>query len=170
MESDRARVGPVNDEAHEKYINGATNGGTPLKTFTTADGVITAKYCKDSGKSSRAAACQADPRGNRIEEGYFTAATAPTEYCDVHVLVNYDKVTKAVACDKCPEANIIQVGLLKVDREFPANIKVEDAQYTWREVPDGTPMPDRDDVPFYIRSLPERKVPGLQRDRRKAGL
>lgn len=144
---------------HEKYINGATNGGTPLKTFTTADGVITAKYCKDSGKLATAA-CLADPRGNRIEEGYFTAATAPTEYCDCHVLVNYDKVTKAVACDKCPEANIIQVGLLKVDREFPANIKVEDAQYTWREVSDGTPMPDRDDVPFYIGLYPSGKYPG----------
>ena len=105
-------------------------------------------------------ACYLDPRGSRAETGYFTAATVPSEYCDCHVLVNYDTSTGAIAHEGCPANKVKQVGLLKVDRTFPANVKVTDTQYTWREVPEGTAMPETNDVPFYIGLYGEGEYPG----------
>lgn len=129
---------------HQKFIN----GDSPLKKFEMADGIVTATYCKDSGKLMTSA-CYADPRGKRAETGYFTATTVPTEYCDCHILVPYDTVTGGVASKWCPEANIKQVGLIKVDRVFPMNVKVTDTQYTYREVTDQTAMPDSKELTFY---------------------
>lgn len=140
---------------HQKYIS----SGTALKTFETADGVTTATYCKDSGKLMTSA-CYADPRGNRAETGYFTAATMPREYCDVHVMVPYDTVTGGIAHAGCPAENVKNVGLLKVDRIFPTNVKVTDAQYTYRGVHSDTVMPTTGDVPFYIGLYGEKEFPG----------
>lgn len=140
---------------HQEYLN----SGTPLKTFELADGIVTANYCKDSGKLM-SAACYADPRGNRAETGYFTAATVPTEYCDRHVMVAYDTVTGAVACEKCPEENVKNVGLIKADRVFPMSVKVTDTQYTYRETHEDTVMPTTGDVPFYVGLYAEGEYPG----------
>lgn len=147
---------------HEKYISGEE----PLREFTLADGVVTATYCKDSGKLMTSA-CHADPRGNRAESGYFTVATIPSEYCDRHVMVDYDTSTGAVACEGCPEAYVKKVGLIKVDRVFPANVKVADSQYTYRNVLDGTVMPTTGDVPFYMGLYGEGQYPGYSDTRGK---
>ncbi len=142
-------------ELHREYVNGTE----PLKTFDSVGGIIEATYCKDSGKMMTAA-CYADPRGNRAEKGYFTPSTVPSDYCDCHVLVPYDKVTGGVACSKCPEENIIEVGLIKADRTFPMSVKVTDAQYTYRAVRDGTVMPTTGDVPFYMGLYENGVSPG----------
>ena len=144
----------VMTKLHQKYISSGY-----VKTFDTADGVMTATYCKDSGKLMTSA-CHADPRGNRAETGYFTASTIPSEYCDVHVMVPYDTVTGGIACENCPAENVKNVGLLRVDRLFPTNVKVIDAQYTYREVNSGTAMPETGDVPFYIGLYAEGEYPG----------
>lgn len=145
--------------AHQGILQNIKNGTETLKTFELADGIIEATYCKDSGKLMTAA-CYADPRGSRAEVGYFTASTIPSEYCDVHVMVDYDKVTGAVACENCPKENIKQVGLLKWSRSMPTSVKITDAQYTWRDVPAGTPMPEDDDSPFYIGLYGDGEYPG----------
>ena len=75
-------------------------------------------------------------------------------------MVDYDKVTGAVACDKCPKENIKQVGLLKWTRDLEGSVKIEDAQYTWREVPEGTPMPEDNDSPFYMGLYGNGTYPG----------
>ena len=137
MEPDRSRVGHHHDQAAPELLDEAKSGGEPLKTFELADGIVTATYCKDSGKLMTEA-CYLDPRGNRAETGYFTTSTVPTEYCDCHVLVDYDTSTGAVASPRCPSEYVTKVGLIKVDREFPMQVKVTDAQYTYRDVPDGT--------------------------------
>ncbi len=139
---------------HQKYI-----GAGQLKTFELADGVVTATYCKDSGKLMTSA-CHADPRGNRAETGYFTASTIPNEYCDVHIMVPYDTVTGGIACEACPPENVKNVGLLKTSRIFPMNVKVTDAQYTYRQVSLDTVMPEKGDVPFYIGLYSDGEYPG----------
>lgn len=144
---------------HQNYIDKAKSGGEPLKTFEMADGIVTATYCKDSGKLMTEA-CYLDPRGNRAETGYFTTSTVPTEYCDCHVLVDYDTSTGAVASPRCPSEYVTKVGLIKVDREFPMQVKVTDAQYTYRDVPDGTGMPLTGDLPFYIGLYESGTYPG----------
>ncbi len=142
-------------ELHTKYINGTT----PLKTFDTSSGIIQATYCKDSGKLMTAA-CYADPRGNRAETGYFTPTTVPSEYCDRHVMVPYDKVTGGIASEKCPTENVVDVGLIKVERSFPMTIAVTDAEYTYRAVHEDTVMPTTGDVPFYMGLYTDGTTPG----------
>jgi penicillin-binding protein 1A len=138
-----------------EFVEDAKNGGEPLKTFSLAPGVYTATYCKDSGKLL-SEACRHDPRGSRAEIGYFVGGTEPTEYCDAHVLVNYDSVTKAIAHPGCPAENVIQVGLLNVQRSFPYNITVTDAQYTTQMLPlDYSYEGLTDKMPFYQNLLPE---------------
>ena len=137
---------------HQDYIDDAKNGGPALKKFTYSDQLVECTYCKDSGKLV-SAACKADPRGSRAAKGYFTKDTMPTEYCTAHVLVDYDTSTSSIACPGCPKESVKQVGLLNIQRRFPVQIKVVDAQYTC--------MPDFDfslgksatSVPYYTPAL-----------------
>ena len=146
---------------HQKYIDAAAAGGEPLKTFTLAEGVVTAQYCKDSGKVPTAA-CYADPREeSQIETGYFTKDTVPTEKCDVHTLVAYDSVNGGVATTDCPASDITYVGMLKVYRSFPCSpIYITDAQYVYREVPDGSPLSTMSTQAFFTASLPANTYAG----------
>lgn len=146
-------------KVHQEIIEEAASGGEPIKEFELADGIIKATYCKDSGKLM-STACRADPRGDRSEVGYFTAATVPTEYCDCHILVDYDTVTGGIATDNCPSENVKKVGLLNWSRTFPLSVKVTDSQYTYREVSESTPMPEDDASPFYIGLYGEDEYPG----------
>lgn len=120
------------------------------KKFSVSDNVIGCAYCVDSGHIA-AKACHSDPRGNRIETGYFKRGTEPHSKCDTHILVKYDKITRAVACDKCPQENIIDVALLKVARSFPCEVKITDSQYTYRYLPLGTEPALEEDMPFFAR-------------------
>lgn len=145
----------------QKYVDAAKNGGEPLKKFVDAPGLVQVEYCIDSGKLPTDA-CRNDLRkitepkkGNRIEKGWFKAGTEPTEYCDCHVMVEYDKVKKAVAMNGCPSENTIKVGMLNHLRVLPFNIQIVDAQYTWQQVPDDYSYEGlTSSQPFYIKLLP----------------
>ncbi len=127
-------------------------GKTAYEKFDRPDSVITAMYCKDSGKLMTDA-CRADPRGDRSEIGFFVNGTEPTERCDRHVLVNYDKICGGVADESCPAYNIVQVGLIKAERHFPIQVYVSDAQYVYRELPNDVLPGDSDNEPFFINTL-----------------
>ena len=43
---------------------------------------------------------------------------------------------------------------------MPTSVKITDAQYTWRDVPAGTPMPEDNDSPFYIGLYGDGEYPG----------
>lgn len=145
----------------QKYVDAAKNGGEPLKKFVDAPGLVQVEYCIDSGKLPTDA-CRNDLRkitepkkGNRIEKGWFKAGTEPTEYCECHVMVEYDKVKKAVAMNGCPSENTIKVGMLNHLRVLPFNIQIADAQYTWQQVPDDYSYEGlTSSQPFYIKLLP----------------
>lgn len=145
----------------QKYVDAAKNGGEPLKKFVDAPGLVQVEYCIDSGKLPTDA-CRNDLRkitepkkGNRIEKGWFKVGTEPTEYCDCHVMVEYDKVKKAVAMNGCPSENTIKVGMLNHLRVLPFNIQIADAQYTWQQVPDDYSYEGlTSSQPFYIKLLP----------------
>ena len=116
-------------EAHRKYISG---GETPER-FVLDEGVTGAIYCVDSGKLMTDV-CGCDPRGDRSQYGYFKKGTQPSSRCDVHVPVRYDSVCGGVAGDKCPLENCDYVGLLRIERSFPKDIRIADGQYTYRNV------------------------------------
>jgi penicillin-binding protein 1A len=151
----------VMTKLHAKYIEEAENGGEPLKTFDMPDGIVTATYCQDSGKLLTDA-CRADPRGSRADTGVFVSGTEPKEYCDVHVLVDYDSVLGGIAHEYTPESHITKVGLIKVeDRSFPIQIVVTDAQYVWRELRDGVVPGSYWSVPFFVNMLRSGEYCGI---------
>ena len=120
------------------------------KKFPQSAGVVASSYCVDSGElASRA--CHADLRGNRIETGYFKRGTEPKAHCTTHVLVRYDKVTHAIACEKCPEENIINAGLLRVNRSFPCDVRITDSQYTYMYLPMGVSPATEENLPYFAK-------------------
>ncbi len=138
----------VMQELHAKIIEKA--GEEPIKTFNYAPGVIECTYCKDSGMLM-SEACYADPRGSRSEVGYFTESTKPTEECTTHKLVKYCTKGGGIAGPDCPKDSVKEVGLLNVDRLFPYQLYIYDAQYTCY---DGKYTPKAaTNVPYYQSAL-----------------
>lgn len=103
----------------------------PARTrhFETPSDVIVVRYCRDSGcLPSRA--CLLDPRGSRVEYGYFKKGTEPTAYCSCHICVRYCE-HGGVATEYCPVESCREIALLRVRRSFPRQVKIEDAPYTY---------------------------------------
>ena len=78
-----------------------------------------------------------DARGSRVKLGYFVSGTEPRELCRSHILVEYDEVCGGIANVLTPENHIRLVGMLSIEREFPTQIIVSDAQYVYRELDSG---------------------------------
>lgn len=124
-----------------------------LRSFSTA-GLERCCYCRDSG-SLYAPACYADVRGDRMGEGWFEVGYAPQQLCEVHRLCRYDAIGGGVACPMCPYEDTEEIALLYLtERAFPVEVSVSDAQYVLRELPPGTPLGDRDELPFFTYAIP----------------
>ena len=93
--------------------------------------------------------------------GYFVKGSEPTEECDCHILVRYDTVNGGVASPECSYGDTELVGLIKVERSFPMQIYVTDAQYVWRDV-DESVMPETSpELPFFNNVLGENEYCGI---------
>ncbi|MBR3862363.1 MAG: hypothetical protein IKM42_01750, partial [Clostridia bacterium] len=97
--------------------------------FKTAEGIVTARYCKDSGLLM-SDACYHDPRGDRAEVGYFKRGTEPHTACQCHTLIDYCDCG-GIATENCPQELCHKTALLRVSRSFPRQIKVLDAPYSY---------------------------------------
>lgn len=100
------------------------------RDFDIPDTVIKASYCRDSGKLL-SSACQKDPRGRRVESGWFTASTLPHTFCERHVLCEVC-ASGGICHENCPRDEREEVGLIAVERHFPKQVLVGDAEYVWR--------------------------------------
>ena len=100
------------------------------RDFDIPSTVVKANYCRDSGELL-SSACQKDPRGNRIESGWFTANTLPNTFCKCHVLCEVCK-EGGICHGNCPEEEREEVGLIQVERHFPKQVRISDAEYIWR--------------------------------------
>lgn len=130
------------------------------RRFSMPDDVIAVRYCRDSGKLP-CDACQHDPRGNRMEVGYFKRGTEPRETCDRHVKITYCS-HGGVATALCPEEECYTTALLRVSRVFPRQIKVLDAPYTY-----GGAMPIREQYfssnePYYAQNYDSKRFYGIE--------
>lgn len=132
-----------------------------VERFTIPDNVITASFCRDSGQLMTGA-CMIDPRGERSEVGYFVDGTQPKTFCECHIAVAYDADCGGIASYECENAEI--VGLIKVEREFPMQIYVTDAQYTWRAILDEIPPCAENSHPYFVYSLKENSYCGISPD------
>ena len=146
---------------HQHIFEEAERTGEPIAEFEKNSSIIQMEYCADSGKLATEN-CRLDPRGNRILTGYFFASDMPDEECDVHVAVDYDAVSGGIATPYCPEENLITVGLLNIQRSFPCQVKITDAEYTYWDLealgiaPGGT-----ESDPFFVTALPENTYAGI---------
>ena len=148
---------------HEDAIEEAKNGGEALRTFNDhrPAEVVEVTYCKDSGKLMTDA-CRLDPRGDRSDTGYFTVSTAPHDYCDRHVVVDYDTTTNAYAHEYTRPENRKKVALIReTTRAFPVQIYVEDAQYVYRPLPDNVRPGGWWGVPYFIYTVPDGTYVGI---------
>lgn len=146
---------------HEDILN------SEYKRKFSTDGLLRLPYCKDSGRLYTDV-CRFDPRGNRQEIGYFTEDNLPMGKCDRHVLCKYDSITKAVACDGCPEENIIKVALLSVnDRSFPKEITVTDAEFVCRDIDRYIPRPQDCGMPYFEYALPDGVFVGKSKGKKQ---
>ncbi len=135
-----------------------------IKSFSVA-GLKKAAYCKDSGELF-SDNCRYDPRGVRMEYGYFEPSNMPKSACERHVLCLYDEISEGVATEACPEDYLKPISLLKIsDRHFPKEIIISDADYVYMELDSETLPGDSYDVPYYINMI----APGdyVGRGRRK---
>lgn len=85
-----------------KSVMSRIHENLPSEDFPKPNGLVTATVCAESGKLAIDGVCTNDPRGNRAYTEYFAEGTAPTEYCDHHILVNICAETGALAGPNCP--------------------------------------------------------------------
>ena len=145
----------VMTELHKSYFI-PTYG---RKSFDENQNVTRVTYCKDSGKLMTSA-CYLDPRLNRAETGYFIKGSEPNSYCDRHKIIEYDADGAGVACEDCDYEGIVDIGLVRVTRNFPMQIYVTDAQYVCRDVPADTPI-STDGSAYFSRSLAKNSYCGM---------
>ena len=129
------------------------------KSFVLDPNVVTATYCKDSGKLM-SSACYLDPRLNRAETGYFVKGTEPRSFCECHKIVEYDSDGNGVACKDCDYEGVVNVGLINVKRSFPMQIYITDAQYVCRNLPENTPM-SSDGSAYFSKTLGKHEFCGI---------
>ena len=139
---------------HQKY------GTEEYKDFDIKQNIVEYEYCADSGKVMTSA-CKIDPRGNRAEKGYFVEGQQPAAPCDKHLAVNYDKDHGGIVIGNCPTENTVKVGLINVERRFPMQIYVTDAQYTWQNIGKNILPETSPSLPFYNNLLPKDTYSGI---------
>lgn len=146
---------------NEIVIPESKQNGVSLKTFDD-DEIVKAEFCVDSGKKPTELCSEHDPRGSRVEEGWFKKGSEPKEYCDAHVAVNFCSASQGVANEYCPVENLEMHALvLSEDRNFIENIRIDDTQYTFRDMPFGIGMAEGMNQPFYASVLPEETYAGF---------
>ena len=90
-----------------------------IREFST-EGLQYLPYCKDSGMLL-SDLCESDPRGPRIEYGYFYGKNVPMGKCNRHVLAGVS------------DDGEVKISLVAVDRaELPPEIKVADEKYIYK--------------------------------------
>ena len=108
--------------------------------FKVPENIVSCRYCADCGKLP-SEHCKNDPRGNRIKWGLFVKGTEPRQTCDVHILAQVCKDSGCIAGVNCPLESIEYKALLNLKREFPYEISIRDAQYTYIPLPYGYVLP-----------------------------
>lgn len=122
--------------------------------FEVPENVVQMSYCKDSGLLTDDA-CLFDPRGKRIETGWFVAGTEPQHSCDCHILCRIDTETGGVLHGNSDPSLGKPAGLIRVTRHFPIQVTVTDAQYVWRGDPRAMPPNQYSNQAYFEAYLPD---------------
>ena len=138
-----------------------------IRSFSSG-GLVRCKYCLDSGLLPTSY-CKIDLRGERIEEGYFTADNMPRAVCESHFPVLYDALCEAVALERCfYDGEVKEVSLVKLPKRlFPIEIIVTDAQYMGIKMKNEIKIPDMYDVPYFYYMIPEGVYVGRSKGKKQ---
>ena len=128
--------------------------------FKTPENIVRRQYCRDSGKLL-GANCAYDPRGDRAEYGWFVRGTEPLSFCECHKLVEYDLSSGGVANSACPKLFLQRVALIDVERSFPEELFIVDAQYVYRDVPEDVPLCTAENLPYFFHTLDDGDYCGV---------
>ena len=141
-------------------------GDKEPKQFST-EGLLYLPYCRDSGERY-AENCIYDPRGNRRDFGYFTPDNQPTSACTRHVVCMYDSITKGIADESCPKANLVPVSLIFIEsRAFPKEIYVTDAEFVYRNTSGYSKRPLNSDLPYFWNEIPDGEYVGISKSKKQ---
>jgi penicillin-binding protein 1A len=80
-----------------KAVMSRIHENLPYKSFTMANGIVTAQVCSKSGRLPISGVCD-----EYVTTEYFAEGTVPTDYCDVHYFTNICLYSGLTACDECP--------------------------------------------------------------------
>lgn len=133
-----------------KMVMSQVHEGLENKDFTKPDGLVAVSYCLDSGMKA-AEECKSDMRGSRAAVGYFFPEDAPTEFCNLHTMVEVCTDSPILneageptgryhlAGEFCPEATVgeggtttkgrTSVSVLNLTREYLGGVIPEDNPY-----------------------------------------
>ena len=123
--------------------------------FERPASVISAEFCTLSGQLVTEA-CENDI-GHVLDNGaactdvgYFTLESLPSEDCPTHISLRWDPDTKAICLPGCDCDNTITLGFRNnPSRIFLRQVKVNDAQYTYMDIPEDYEFPIDPSVAFF---------------------
>lgn len=92
-----------------------------------SSGLVTVRVCADSGLLATEA-CALDPRGSRVRTVEVAEGTAPTTYCNLHVIENICSISGRLAGPNCPAGSIVRRALLNYTRKN-FGVPVSDSPY-----------------------------------------
>ena len=136
------------------------------ESFST-EGLEYLPYCMDSGREY-SEKCIYDPRGSRLEYGYFSSENTPRGKCDRHVIMIYDSLTKAVASHGCPGEDLVPISLIYIpDRAFPKEIIITDAEYVCRDIMRYDTRPIDYALPYFEYTIPDGVYVGRSKNKKQ---
>lgn len=149
------------------YGNLEAKGVEYVKEFDRPRDVIEVEYCAVSGKLATDS-CHRDIyyydnasnkfTGSAVTKGYFVIGTQPTEKCDCHIDVKYDRKTQAICFDgcNCPEKDLITVSFrLNNERSFDSYVAVLDGDCIYKDIPDDYVFPTNKKLPYFANLYPD---------------
>ncbi len=158
------------------YSDHEANGKSYTKEFAIPSGMVKVKYCAISGKLATDA-CHHDIYYYNAEKNIFTGAavytgifargTQPTEKCDKHIEVQYDRVTGGICFEgyTCPNANLVTVSFrLNNERAFDSYVSVQDGDCIFKTTPIDYVFPTDSRVPFFANMYPAGTYFGCKTD------
>lgn len=109
----------------KKVHEGLKNKSFPVPS----SGLQTVQVCMDSGLRPTEA-CAADLRGSRVHSVTVATGTAPTEFCNLHVMRDYCVDGKCLATENCSPQSVKKSSFLDFTRqEFIPNVVPDDNAY-----------------------------------------
>jgi len=109
-------MGPSNPSAVLwKQVMQKVHEDLPYKDFSRPEGMKQYTVCLDTGLLATEA-CASDIRGNHTMTLYMMPSAAPTEHCNVHVMVDVCKESLGLITDNCPASSHIKKGVLDLSK------------------------------------------------------